>query len=147
MKWNEIFGLVLVILFLSTLFTAIPKDIDPTVETLSSAYCWVKYELNGMRTSWDDNLIIKFWSIPSGLEYYCDVTVNDTTYRKIPYIIYADSTFGMWNWEFKPGTTPVKSLFLHGKLLGENDLFLYPLTNEININEPIYLKRDIPYQY
>lgn len=140
MKWNEILGLLLVVLFLSTLFTYNKKLDDPNMilrQTLSEAYHWEKYEVNGMRTAWDDFLVMDFRTSVYDLQY------NNATLRYVPYYV-RDSLIYMPNTFFFKDTSII---MVDAYLMGENDLLIYPHGDSLIVKDYIYMKRKIPYQY
>ena len=141
--WGKIIGLVLVALFMFTLLTikTDPPDNETAVRQLVSEYSfWQKYELNGMRTTYDDHLIVKFRNSVYDVQY------NDSFIGYEPYFIYLgkDSTLVMKNTFFFNDT--ITSL-VQARLLGENDMLVYPYQNTKFDTTYIYLKRRLPYQY
>jgi hypothetical protein len=144
MKWNEILAWTLVVLFLSTLLTVKIEPTDNRLkirETLSDAHYWEKYELNGMRTAWNDNLIIKFRKSVYDLNY------NKFSVMYEPYYahIVNDNTIYMRNTHFFNDTS---FTMVEANLIGENDMIIYPIYKNTKLkNSYIYLKRKLPYQY
>lgn len=140
MKWNEVTGLVLAFLFLSTLFTFKGK---PTLQESMTNYYWEMYEPDGTKTAWNEKLIIKFWKSTYDIQY------NDSSVWSTPYFVPNDSTIYMYNTFFFNDTTFTR---VEAHLFGENDMLMYPVkhweTNHLKVDEPyIYMKRKIPYQY
>ena len=156
-QWGQIIGLVLVALFMSTLLTikTDPSNEDEYVKGQVSKYSyWEKYELNGMRTNYDDDLRVKFWNRINGLESYCDIQYNNSGASNVPYFVRFDSTIVMRNEFFFndsiPSNTPIRKSvkWVRAYLLGENDMLVYPYYADAKFGTTyIYLKRRLPYQY
>ena len=136
MKWNEVIGLVLALLFLSTLLTS--KD-APTLRDTMNNYHWEMYEPDGTRTAWNEILVMKFWKSNYDIQY------NDFAITHSPYFVENDSTIYMYNTFFFNDSTVAK---VRADLIGLNDMLIYPERDSTKLDTSyIYMKRKIPYQY
>lgn len=130
MKWNILLGSLIVLMFLFMLLSPTGNEYE-----FLDKYMWVNMEADGTRTSWDNNLMVKFYT---NKQIY-DVEYNDSLMINNLFIIGKDSTLYMKNTLFFPCDT--SEMIVRARLYNENEMIIESL------NDQIYLKRKIPYQY
>jgi len=150
--WKGLLVFFVISLLVYTIFT----NNSPAPYDFLDNYTWVKYEVDGKRTSWDDNVFIKFYSNRK----FADIQINDTFTGREPYqLVEQDSILYMRNVNFFPlDSTKIGHDYVKMVLHGENEMFIYPyqksslfLTDTTDFPnfryDYIYMKRKHPNQY